>query len=178
MAMVGMRKLAVLVVAATFGALSFGSPAGAAPKVADGGLVPIDKPTLVADYTEMLWSLAGSQSEEEIDRIVRSGHKVELLLDPRAGKILAAIDAEGTFTPSELIWLSPGCSTTSLCMLNGVPNGYIGTGSLYGTWPNVYQYRTGDRTGTFRYNGLDWTHPAWLTVNLTTPATITYIARY
>ncbi|MEU5940960.1 hypothetical protein ABZ807_17605 [Micromonospora sp. NPDC047548] len=100
-----------------------------------------------------------------------------MLVDSESGKILAAIDTESTFTPAALIFLSPGCSTTSLCMLNGRPNGYTGTGSLYGTWSSVYRYATGDKIGTFRYNGLDWTHNPYTTVNLTTPETITYIAR-
>lgn len=171
-----MRKLAVLVLAAMFGTLSFVSPAGAAPS---GGLspAPVNESILVPDYTEMLWSLAGSQSEEEIDRIENSGHKVQLLVDPEAGKILAAIDTESTVTPSALTPVGPGCSTTSLCMLNGVPNGYTGTGSLYGTWSNVYQYATGDKIGTFRYGGLDWTHNPYTIVNLPTPEKITYIAR-
>ncbi|MFE9203852.1 hypothetical protein [Micromonospora sp. NPDC007230] len=151
---------------------------GATSASADDGLSPSNKSTLVPDYTEMLWSLVGSQSEEEIDRIANSGHDVQLLLDPKAGKILAAIDTESTFTPSALTRLGPGCSTDSLCMLNSVPNGYIGTGELYGTWSSVYKYATGDRAGTFRYNGLDWTHPARTTVNLPDRETITYIARY
>jgi hypothetical protein len=168
------RKLAVLATAATMVGLSYVSPASAS---ADDGLSPVSESTLVPDYTEMLWSLAGSQSQEEIDRIANSGHKVQLLVDPKAGKILAAIDTESTFTPSALTRLGPGCTTTSLCMLNSVPNGYIGTGSLSGTWSSVYRYSTGDRIGTFRYNGLDWTHAAYITINLTTPETITYIAR-
>jgi hypothetical protein len=171
------RKLAVWGVAATMAGLSFVSPASAAPKVADDGLSLSNESILVPDYTEMLWSLAGSQSKQEIDRIANSGHKVQLLVDPKAGKILAAIDTERTITPSALTRLGPGCSTTSLCMMNDVPNGYIGTGSLSGTWRSVYRYATGDRIGTFRYNGLDWTHAAYITINLTTPETITYIAR-
>lgn len=151
---------------------------GATSASANDGLTPVNKSILVPDYTEMLWSLVGSQSEEEIDRIANSGHKVQLLLDPDAGKILAAIDTESTVTPNALTRLGPGCSTTSLCMLNSYPNGYIGTGSLYGTWSSVYRYATGDRSGTFRFNGLNWTHKAYTTVNLPTPETITYIARY
>jgi len=170
-----MRKLfATLATAAlTFTIIGLGATSASA----DDGLSPSNKSTLVPDYTEMLWSLAGSQSEEEIDRIANSGHKVQLLLDPKAGKILAAIDTERTFTPSAFTRLGPGCSTTSLCMLNAYPNGYIGTGSLSGNWPSVYRYATGDRIGTFRFNGLDWTHNPNTTVNLPTPETITYIAR-
>ncbi|MGC4885583.1 hypothetical protein [Micromonospora sp. DT227] len=151
---------------------------GATGASADSGLRPSSKVIIVPDYTEILWSLVGSQSEEQIDRIANSGHKVQLLLDPKAGKILAAIDTESTFTPTALTRLGPGCSTTSLCMLNSVPNGYIGTGSLNGTWSSVYRYMTGDRVGTFRFNGVDWTHNPNTTVNLPTPETITYIARY
>ncbi|MGK5440435.1 hypothetical protein ACSNN7_01185 [Micromonospora sp. URMC 105] len=150
---------------------------GATSASADGRLSPSGKSTLVPDYTQMLWSLVGSQSEEQIDRIAKSGHKVQLLVDSESGKILAAIDTENTITPFALTPLSPGCSTTSLCMWNSVPNGYIGTGSLSGTWSSVYKYATGDKIGTFRYNGLDWTHNPYTTVNLTTRETITYIAR-
>ncbi|MEU3454282.1 hypothetical protein ABZ671_11865 [Micromonospora sp. NPDC006766] len=150
---------------------------GATSASADDGLSPFNKSILVPDYTEMLWSLVGSQSDEQIDRIANSGHEVQLLLDPKAGKILAAIDTESTFTPSALTRLGPGCSTDSLCMLNSVPNGYIGTGSLYGTWSNVYKYMTGDRIGTFQFNGLNWTHNPRTTVNLPDPEKIVYIAR-
>ncbi|MEV0398371.1 hypothetical protein [Polymorphospora rubra] len=150
---------------------------GATSASADDGLSPSNKSILVPDYREMLWSLVGSQSQGQIDEIANSGHKVQLLVDSESGKILAAIDTERTITPSALVWLSPGCSTTSLCMRNNLPWGYTGTGSLNGSWPNVHRYDTGDRIGTFRYNGLDWTHNPWTTVNLTTPETITYIAR-
>ncbi|MET7949655.1 hypothetical protein [Micromonospora sp. NPDC005324] len=150
---------------------------GATSASASDGLSPSKELTQVVDYRETLWSLVGSQNEEQIDKIAKSGHKIELLIDPEAGKIVAAIDTERTFTPAALTRLGPGCSTISLCMLNGYPNGYTGTGSLSGNWRAVYKYATGDKVGTFRYNGLDWTHNPYTTVNLTTPETIVFIAR-
>lgn len=119
------------------------------------------------DYAQELVDLAGIQTAEEIEVISASERPKELLVDGSTGKTISAIEVEAGTAPLALSPLSPGCSTTSLCMLGAYPYGYVGTGVKTGSWKNITRVQTGDRTGVFDWNGIRNAYGKNTGVNLT-----------
>jgi hypothetical protein len=164
---------------AAVGAVAVLMTAGAEAAVADEGLTPDSAPSAVATnsgYVDQLEKLVGTQSEEEIEAIENLPGPVQLLVDSETGQTLAAIPEQITLSRAITI-VGPGCSTTSMCVKNSVPNGYQGTGSLSGSWKGVTQVATGDRAGTFTWNGINNSWAARSTLNLTGGVTVTKISR-
>ncbi|MEN2741620.1 hypothetical protein ABCS02_27870 [Microbacterium sp. X-17] len=148
----GVKPMRIGCSLAAVGAVAVLMAAGAGPgvAVADEGLTPDSVPPIVATnsgYVDQLEKLVGTQSEEEIEAIENLPGPVQLLVDSETGETLAAIPEQITLSRA-LTLVGPGCSTTSMCLKNSVPNGYQGTGSLSGSWKRVPQVATGDRAGT------------------------------
>lgn len=177
------RKPAALALAVAIVAMS--SVFIAAPAYADndnGSLAPDEAQTTILgnDNRSLLEDLSKTQTDDEIENIIAAGGPVELLVETETGEVLAALNPSTVLSPFAITPVGPGCSTTSLCMTNtsNIPYGYQGTGSLNGTWASTKQYKTGNRSGAFTYNGLRWAHASLTTINLTSPATITKIERW
>jgi hypothetical protein len=173
---VGVFAGAVAIALAT--TLAVAAPASAGEKPSSLKPVATEQvPSL--DYVPYLEALAPIQTEEEIETVMASDGPVELLVDSATGDVLAALAPDDLMVPFALSPLGPGCSTVSPCMARsgGISYGYIGTGTLNGSWSPIFQVKTGDRAGAFTWNGIRNAYPAQRTVNLTSTVTITKIER-
>lgn len=112
-------------------------------------------------YDAQLHALAGTQSDAEIHRIEWSGGKVYLLVDGDSGKVTAAYKPSTRVHTLALSFSSPGCTSTSLCMVttSSVPYGYTGTGTLTGSWGPLKSFAAGNREAYFNYGGKQYSLP-------------------
>lgn len=169
---------AAFVLAAVF---AVSVPAFAAPDSASLTAVSAAPQTTSAglDYRAQLEAIASTQSPEQIAAIASSGGHVEILVDSGTGRILAAVKPATAVTPFVLSPIGPGCTTTSLCMTTttNIPYGCSGSGSLTGTWSSIIRVTPGNVSGSFDWNGLRNSFAAGVVVNLTSPVTVTRIAR-
>jgi len=127
-----------------------------------------------------LQALVGKQSASSIAEIRSSGAPAELIYDVATRTFIAAKELP-TMSTQALTPVGPGCSTTSACMyVNGTtPNGYTGTGTLSGNWPNVNHVLSGNRVTHFFYSNDQY--DLILAVNQsiypTTPINVSKLAR-
>jgi len=116
--------------------------------------VPTPEPVLTAlspETDKVLWELAGTQTETEIEAIIDSGLPVADLFDPITEEVIAAVQIAPPSPLSRAItWTSPGCGIGSACITSaGIPFGYTGSGALAGPWSKVSKVAAGNRNSTF-----------------------------
>lgn len=128
-----------------------------------------------------LEELAEVQSEAEVQELFDSGVPAEFLVDTSGDEwvLVAGIAKVNTIQPFALTQLGPGCSGTSMCLQNSYPWGYVGTGTLNGSWTNVHYIAAGDRKGRFQASGGSGTilQPG-VAFNLSPKVHFTQIQRY
>ncbi|MDF9875624.1 hypothetical protein [Cellulosimicrobium cellulans] len=136
------------------------------------------------EVREILEDLADTQSPDQVAEIYRSGERAEFLLDPETNELVAAVKIEPTFSPFAITPLGPGCATDSVCLRNsgGTNFGYIGTGTLSGTWNSIRYMAPGNRTTDFTYKNGSSTQSvnlvAWTSLTLADGKTVvTKLAR-
>ncbi|PYY32426.1 hypothetical protein DEJ16_07470 [Curtobacterium sp. MCJR17_055] len=108
-------------------------------------------PTTSAGVVSALEQIGRTQTASDISAVRAAGGAV-LLTDPDTSEVVAAVSAE-TPLGRALNPVTPGCSTTSLCMRSAanVPYGYSGAGTRTGTWKNIAQMAPGDRRSRFEW---------------------------
>lgn len=130
---------------------------------------------------DQLEELAETQSEAEVQELFDSGVPAEFLVDTSGAEweLVAGIAKENVIQPFALQVVGPGCSGTSMCLMNAYPNGYTGTGTLNGSWKNVHYIAAGDRKGRFQSAGGSGTilQPG-VAFNLSPKVHFTQIQRY
>ncbi|WP_041582773.1 hypothetical protein [Xylanimonas cellulosilytica] len=138
-----------------------------------------------AEVRTVLEDLAETQSAEQVAAIYDSGVPAEFLWDPEANEFLAAVEIAPTISTFAITALGPGCATGSVCMRNSsnLHYGYIGTGTLSGTWNSINYMYAGNLTTRFTYKNGTGTQTVELkagvsaTLSGTDMVTVTRLAR-